>query len=830
MDTPQQVGPYKILETLGEGGMGIVYAAEQRGAIRRRVALKVIKLGMDTKDVLARFEAERQALALLDHVHIAKVFEAGATNEGRPYFTMELVRGVPIHRYCDMQKSTIRERLNLMLQACAALQHAHERGILHRDIKPSNILVAEVEGKGHVKVIDFGMAKATNQRLTERTLFTEEGRIIGTPEYMSPEQADLSSLDVDQRTDVYSLGVVLYELLAGALPFDSKLLRSSGYLELQRIIREEEPPTPSKRITGARDCVAQIADLRSCRLQDLASSLKKGLDAVVMKAIAKRRGERYSSCADLAADLERFLAGEPVQARRLGIARGLQAALRRVHRRNAWLLPTVATASLMLVLMLDKRADLSSSLAGAGLHVGVGPVLASEDSLAWKHKLEQLEALPPSYRDSDSYKMDLAYILSRMAFQEQGESRGRLLLLADKSLAQASQTAQVLQSRIWLHGESFRLDMNRSDPRDRSDAVKYRQDALGFAEQLQLMQPGEEARARVGRLCIMTAEAHIEFANWNEAAVAYGKAIIHGGLPDWHVVIRELANAMGGRVPSVRSLKRMESVMNRRVHAALCFRVADLARPNQRLDFVRYGVQLLQAESDGDPPGFETRIEGRHMFKAGMLLVVGQEHELARYLFSIAAEPIMDPEVRSLALMQRSRIFSENGRLDEALADCRAADQAGVGVLGARDLAWIRGRQSTLARTLGRPEDALSAMRKASDLLAQPKHKIRALDAMWIQTELGRLLFEAGSFDEALLQLEKALVLADSVPESGGLVARRAAAQMYLGLAFLALGRRSEAESQLSNVLAIVGDPPRADCRDFFERSAEALQKMRSSK
>ncbi len=309
------IGNYKLLERIGEGGFGIVFMAEQERPVRRRVALKIIKLGMDTKQVVARFEAERQALALMDHPGIAKVFDAGATATGRPYFVMELVRGLPITEYCDQKKLSIHERLGLVSQVCDALQHAHQRGVIHRDIKPSNVLVSTIEGdKPLPKVIDFGIAKATSARLTEKTIFTEFRQMIGTPEYMSPEQAGQSSEDVDTRTDVYAVGVLLYELLTGATPFDSKRLRSAAFGEMQRIIREEDPPKPSTRILTRPETLDTVAQARSTQSAKLTSAVAGELDWIVMKAIDKDRSRRYESAGSMAADLQRYLTGHAVQA------------------------------------------------------------------------------------------------------------------------------------------------------------------------------------------------------------------------------------------------------------------------------------------------------------------------------------------------------------------------------------------------------------------------------------------------------------------------------------------------------------------------------------
>jgi eukaryotic-like serine/threonine-protein kinase len=307
-------GRYHILRVLGEGGMVTVYLAEQREPIRRHVALKVVKLGMDTSQVLARFAHERQALAVMDHPNIARIFDAGATSKGRPYFVMEYIEGVAITQYCDARRMTITERLELFLAVCHAVQHAHQKGLIHRDLKPSNVLVMEQDGRAIPKVIDFGIAKATDQWAVENTLLTQFGQMVGTPEYASPEQAEVMTGDVNETSDVYSLGVLLYELLIGTVPFDADRLRRAGFAEMLRIVREEETPSLSRRLTEMGTAANDVAAHRQTDASSLRRAVSGALNRITMKATEKVRVRRYGSVAELADDVRRYVEHRPVLA------------------------------------------------------------------------------------------------------------------------------------------------------------------------------------------------------------------------------------------------------------------------------------------------------------------------------------------------------------------------------------------------------------------------------------------------------------------------------------------------------------------------------------
>ncbi len=399
-----QVGRYKLLHALGEGGMGIVFLAQQKHPIRRQVALKVIKPGMDSKRVIARFEAERQALALLDHPNIAHVHDAGTTEAGRPYFVMEHVKGLSIIEHCDRHKLTIKERLRLFQQICLAVHYAHQKGIIHRDIKPSNILVSLQDDKATPKIIDFGVAKAIAQPLTERTLATEESQLLGTPEYMSPEQADMATEDIDTRSDIYSLGVLLYVLLTGVLPFDSDTLRTGGIDRIRQIIRETDPKTPSTRLTNLGESAVKVAQSRRTDLGTLAKKLHKELEWIPLKAMRKERAERYRSASELADDIENYLKGDPLLA---GPPSNVYR-LKKFVRRNRALVTGVAAvlivliagvvASTLFALRAQRQARISSDVSSLLLD----DLLASVDPARGKDR----DVTVRSFLDTTSESLD----------------------------------------------------------------------------------------------------------------------------------------------------------------------------------------------------------------------------------------------------------------------------------------------------------------------------------------------------------------------------------------------------------------------------------------
>jgi serine/threonine protein kinase len=415
------IGPYKLLQQLGQGGMGAVYMAEQEHPVRRRVALKVIKAGMDSAQVIARFEQERQALAMMDHPNIAKVLDAGATASGRPFFVMELVKGIPITKFCDQEHLTPRERLDLFIPVCQAVQHAHQKGIIHRDLKPSNVLIALYDGRPVPKVIDFGVAKATAQRLTERTMFTEVGQIVGTLEYMAPEQAELNNLDIDTRADIYSLGVILYELLTGSPPFTSKQLRSAAFTEMLRMIREVEPPKPSTKLSSSAE-LPSIAANRKLEPKKLTKLVHGDLDWIVMKCLAKERGRRYETANGLALDIERYLHEEPVLAGPPGAGYRLRKLARKYR--------TVLVTSVAFVALLAAGVVLSTWQA-------VRATVAEREARAAGHQAQEERNRALQAEAEAKEQRDRALAAEKEAWESEADTRAFSQFLVEDVLSVA---------------------------------------------------------------------------------------------------------------------------------------------------------------------------------------------------------------------------------------------------------------------------------------------------------------------------------------------------------------------------------------------------------
>jgi serine/threonine protein kinase/Flp pilus assembly protein TadD len=462
-----QIGPYKLLSILGEGGFGVVYLAERQRPVKRRVALKVIKPGMDTKQVIARFEAERQALALLEHPNIAHVFNAGTTDAGRPYFVMEYVKGVPITEHCDRHKLTIEERLNLFLRVCEAVQHAHQKGIIHRDIKPSNIQVC-IDGKKTVpKVIDFGVVKAISQPLTERTLVTEQGQFIGTPEYMSPEQAEMTSQDVDTRSDIYSLGVVLYELLTGVLPFEAKILREGGVEHIRQVIREEDPKTPSTRLStlGGEEST-RLAQRRRIDPGTLRRRLRGDLDWITLKAMEKDRTRRYQTAHALDEDIQRHLSHEPVLAGPPSKIYRLKKFLRK-HRTKAIAAATatVLLACIAVIFVMYVQAVNRGKEAESFEHRDIlSKAMELRSSGQFQEALRKVEAIVDSeHIGPEAYLLRARLILELQSPADAVKELQKLLNERDEIACQA----HFLLARIYLE----------SDPGDPETTEEYKEKA-----------------------------------------------------------------------------------------------------------------------------------------------------------------------------------------------------------------------------------------------------------------------------------------------------------------------------------------------------------------
>jgi serine/threonine protein kinase/tetratricopeptide (TPR) repeat protein len=467
------IGPYKLLEQIGEGGFGVVFLAEQVQPVRRKVALKVLKPGMDTRQVVARFEAERQALAIMDHPHIAKVFDGGATPSGRPYFVMELVKGVPITEFCNQNQLTTRQRLELFVPVCQAVQHAHQKGIIHRDLKPSNVLLSRHDTTPVVKVIDFGVAKALGQNLTDKTLITGLAQMVGTPLYMSPEQAGMSDLDVDTRSDIYSLGVLLYELLTGSTPYSKERFKQATYDEIRRIIREEEPPKPSTRISTLGQAATTVSTHRKSDPRRLSQLFRGDLDWIVMKCLEKDRNRRYETANGLARDIQRYLNDETVQA----CPPSAWYRLRKFARRNKVALATAAILGVML-------------LAGLGVVGGsIGWVVRDREL----HRTKMAGEVAQFLEQSDSFYRDMK--LPEAVIEAQ---KAQALVKVEEGCPEMGQRVQEWAADLDMAArlEDIALEWYDHMTPERTDA-DFAQAFRGYGIDVEIL-PAGEAAARIG--------------------------------------------------------------------------------------------------------------------------------------------------------------------------------------------------------------------------------------------------------------------------------------------------------------------------------------------
>jgi len=791
-----RVGNYRLLQKVGEGGMGEVWEAEQERPVRRRVAVKLIKWGMDTREVVARFESERQALALMNHPNIAKAFEAGSTEEGRPYFVMEFVKGVPLTEYCDAHRLSTRERLEVFVQVCSGVQHAHQKGVIHRDVKPSNILVAVEDRRPVPKIIDFGVAKATSQRLTERTLFTELGQWIGTPEYMSPEQAQLTGLDVDTRTDVYSLGVVLYEVLAGAQPFEPSELRGAGFDEMRRRIREDEPPRPSTRVSSLGDASQVAAERRRTDSHGLVKQLRGDLDWIVMKAIEKDPTRRYDSPSDLAADVGRHLLNQPVLASPPSAAYRV----RKFVRRNR-----VGVAASALVF---------AALVAGVVGTSIGLVRAQREAETAR-RISQL--LVGVFADVDPTGQ-VGYLSSTTAMLDRGVER-----ITSELSDQPVVRAQLMDTL----GSGYR-NLGRFDKARRllEESLRLRESHLG------------EDDAAIGDSCVSlgwlafwAAEYAEARAFFERAVVVYEKAL---GPDHWAVASSlgtvgtvcartgDFANARAAFERSLEILRTTGSengpvfASTTRFYAAMLMDMGehDLAQP-----LVERAMVL-----------FESAFGPDHTLVGWICLDLGRcyhetlRFDLARPLYERALEiqehalgpdhlALMSPLTKLAMLDRRDKNYEAAGsRFERAVA-------IGESALGPDhpDLVWTLGPYGLLLGNRGDEEGARATLGRALRIAEQAYGPVH-LDVARIVENLGFHHYQFKEYGEALRQYQRAFDIRSEIfdPQNPGL-----GWNLYDQACILALdGRSAAALAKLERVL----DCGWANARIFEDDDLDTLR------
>jgi serine/threonine protein kinase/tetratricopeptide (TPR) repeat protein len=829
-----QVGPYKLLEPIGEGGMGTVWMAQQTEPIQRRVAVKVVKEGMDSRQVLARFEAERQALALMEHPNIARVLDAGKAPSGRPYFVMELVKGQPITKYCDEKRLGVRERLELFGDVCRAVQHAHQKGIIHRDLKPSNVLVAPYDGKPVVKVIDFGVAKAAGQRLTDKTLFTGFGALVGTPEYMSPEQAEVNNQDIDTRSDIYSLGVLLYELLTSSTPLTRARVREAALLEVLRVIREEEPPRPSTRLSESKEALPSISAQRQTEPAKLTKLVRGELDWIVMKALEKDRSRRYETANGFARDIQRYLADEPVEA--CPPSRAYR--LRKFARKNR---KALVTASAFLVLLVT-AAFVSTWLAIRALQA---ETTANTNANQARLNAEEAERSAQKARDEASAK---AAALEAEQQAREGETRARQQAFA----ALRSMTADVVE-RKFAEGTVLTEDDHAFL---RGVIAQYDAFALIKGDDADTRAVRAEGRLRVGNMRYRLGEIEEAERDYDHALSTYKQ--LAADFPSRHEFRRQLAASHANRGRVLRYMGRLTEAeaafgQSLRIQEQLA---ADFpARPEFRQELASSHADrgvvrgdrgcLPEAEKDYDQalriqeqlaadfparPEFRQVLALTHNNRGKLLGEMGRHPEaekdydqaLGIYKQLAAAYPAQTvfPQKLAMSYNNRGTLLGETGRLPEAEKDYDQALRIQKQLAAdypARpefrmELARSHNNRGQLLQATGRVQEAekvydqaLSIQRQlAAEYPARPEFRMELARSHNNRGQLlhntGRLLEAEQEYGQALHSQEQLAADFPSHPEFRQMLA---VIHNNRGHLLCAAGRLKEAEKDFDQALQI---------------------------
>lgn len=774
------VGPYKLKEQIGEGGFGLVFVAEQTEPVKRKVALKVIKPGMDSRQVIARFEAERQALALMDHPNIARALDAGATESGRPYFVMELVRGIPITEYCDKNQLAPRERLELFVSVCQAIQHAHQKGVIHRDVKPSNVLVTSHDGKPVAKVIDFGVAKAIHQQLTERSIYTNFAQMVGTPLYMSPEQAEMSGLDIDTRSDIYSLGVLLYELLTGTTPLDRKRFAKAAYDEVRRLIREEEPPKPSTRLS-ASDSLASIAAQRHMEPARLSKLVRGDLDWITMKCLEKDRTRRYETANGLARDIQRYLADEAVEACPPTAAYRL----RKFAKKNRAALTTAATLAVLLV----GGITVSAWQAVRATRAEAVARQAQRDEAEQRRLAEAAEKEAKAERDAKSKALEAEQKARQQAFAalrsmtddvvERKFAAGQGHALTDEDRAFLKAVQQQWEGFAAIQGDDADSRSARAEGRHRVSLMRSRLGEL------------KEAEADLAAAVALRKQLAADFPARHEFRRDLAKSHSDRGIllsdtgrpkeaeADYAAALA-LQKQLAADFPASPEIRQELA----RSHTNRGSLLSDTGRPKEAEADYAAALALqkqLVADFPADPE-FRRELAVSHGNRGNLLWSMGRPKEAEADFNAavalqkqLAADYPARPEFRqdlARSNMTRGDLLWNTGRLKEAEVDLNAAVALQKRLAAdfpalpefRRDLATSQGNRGILLQTTGRPKEAEAdfegalTLRKqlAADFPARPEFR-RELATSY--NSRANMLSETGRPKEAEADYDAALAL-----------------------------------------------------------------------